>query len=144
MLTSELQAALADVSVDEPWALIQRFTTLRREHPDDVRTATIRGLVDTGATRLVLPAQIVQQLNFPEQGMTQVRYADHRRAERQVVSQVQVYLLGRTGSFTAVVEPDREDALIGAFVLEELDLLVDPRLGRLIPRDPDTTLTEIE
>ena len=25
--------------MDEPWALIQRFTTLRREHPDDVRTA---------------------------------------------------------------------------------------------------------
>ena len=39
MLTPEIKSALADVSLDEPWALIERFTTLRREHPDDVRTA---------------------------------------------------------------------------------------------------------
>jgi N-acetylated-alpha-linked acidic dipeptidase len=39
MLPPEISQALADVSLDEPWALIQQFTTLRREHPDDVRTA---------------------------------------------------------------------------------------------------------
>lgn len=39
MLTPETDAALADVSLDEPWSLIERFTTLKREHPDDVRTA---------------------------------------------------------------------------------------------------------
>jgi predicted aspartyl protease len=112
--------------------------------PDEIRTATLQGLVDTGATRLVLPSWVAEQLAFPEQGTTLVRYADQRRAEKRVVSQVQLYLLGRTGSFSAVIEPDRKDALIGAFVLEELDLLVDPRMGRLIPRDPNTTLTEIE
>ena len=112
--------------------------------PDEVRTAGLSGLVDTGATRLVLPAWVVDQLDLPEQGTTRVRYADQRRAEKKVVGQVQLYLLGRSGTFTAVVEPDRKDALIGAFVLEELDLLVDPRLGRLIPRDPDMILTELE
>ena len=35
----EVSAALNDVTLDEPWSLIERFTTLRREHPDDVRTA---------------------------------------------------------------------------------------------------------
>jgi hypothetical protein len=39
MLTTALQSALADVSLDAPWSLIERFTTLKREHPDDVRTA---------------------------------------------------------------------------------------------------------
>lgn len=39
MLTPEIHAALADVSLDEPWSLIERFTTLKREHPDDVQTA---------------------------------------------------------------------------------------------------------
>jgi N-acetylated-alpha-linked acidic dipeptidase len=39
MLSPAQQAALADVSLDEPWALVERFTTLKREHPDDVRTA---------------------------------------------------------------------------------------------------------
>ncbi len=39
MLPPDITAALSDVSLDEPWSLIERFTTLRREHPDDVRTA---------------------------------------------------------------------------------------------------------
>ncbi len=38
-LAPEITAALADVSLDAPWPLIERFTTLRREHPDDVKTA---------------------------------------------------------------------------------------------------------
>lgn len=39
MLSDSIQAALADVSLDAPWSLVERFTTLRREHPDDVRSA---------------------------------------------------------------------------------------------------------
>ena len=39
MLSLAQKSALAEVSLDEPWSLIERFTTLRREHPDDVRTA---------------------------------------------------------------------------------------------------------
>ncbi|HEX6987643.1 MAG TPA: hypothetical protein VF170_19850, partial [Planctomycetaceae bacterium] len=93
---------------------------------------------------LVLPAWVVEKLDLPGQGMTRVRYADNRRAERKVVSQVQLYLLGRIGSFDAIVEPDRQDALIGAFVLEVLDLLVDPLKSRLVPRDPNMILTELE
>jgi hypothetical protein len=38
-MTPETGAALEDISLEEPWSLIERFTTLRREHPDDVRTA---------------------------------------------------------------------------------------------------------
>jgi N-acetylated-alpha-linked acidic dipeptidase len=34
-----LAPLLADISLDAPWALIERFATLKREHPDDVRTA---------------------------------------------------------------------------------------------------------
>jgi N-acetylated-alpha-linked acidic dipeptidase len=38
-LTTELTAALESVSLDLPWSLIERFTRLKREHPDDVRQA---------------------------------------------------------------------------------------------------------
>jgi N-acetylated-alpha-linked acidic dipeptidase len=34
-----LAPLLADVSLDAPWALIERFASLKREHPDDVRRA---------------------------------------------------------------------------------------------------------
>jgi N-acetylated-alpha-linked acidic dipeptidase len=38
-MTPEIETALSEVALVEPWALIERFTTLKREHPDDVRTA---------------------------------------------------------------------------------------------------------
>ena len=39
MLSVDTKSALDDISLDEPMSLIERFTTLKREHPDDVRTA---------------------------------------------------------------------------------------------------------
>ena len=39
MLRAEVSAALAAVSTDHAWSLIERFSTLKREHPRDVETA---------------------------------------------------------------------------------------------------------
>lgn len=60
------------------------------------------------------------------------------------MSNVWLQLLGRHGVFSAVIEPERQDALIGAMVLEELDLLVDCGTQSLQRREPDAILTEIE
>jgi hypothetical protein len=43
-----------------------------------------------------------------------------------------------------VVEPKRETALLGAIVLEDLDLLVDFQNERVVPRDPSGAIFEIE
>ncbi|MBI1831779.1 MAG: hypothetical protein HYR84_10050 [Planctomycetes bacterium] len=60
------------------------------------------------------------------------------------VDEARVYLLGRDAVFTAIVEPRRDTALIGAIVFEQLDLRVDCKKGRLIPRDPEGVVAEIE
>ena len=73
-----------------------------------------------------------------------VRYAKDPKARRDAVEEVDVELLGRHGVFTAVVEPKRRSALIGAIVLEDLDFLVDGTQQRLIPRDPRFIISEIE
>jgi len=112
--------------------------------PEGVKHLVLSGVVDSGAARLVLPQRAVDELRFPGHGETTVRYADGRRERRPVVSNVWLQLLGRDGVFSAVVEPDRPDALIGAIVLEELDLLVDCTAQTLRPREPDSILTEIE
>ncbi len=39
MLTEAQTSALDSISLDLPWPLIERFSTLQREHPDDVRVA---------------------------------------------------------------------------------------------------------
>jgi len=36
---SDLAPVLADISLEAPWQLIERYAQLKREHPDDVRTA---------------------------------------------------------------------------------------------------------
>lgn len=112
--------------------------------PEKVRRARIRGVVATGSVVLVLPAAVVKQLGLPKGSRTRVRYADGRTATRDVVDDAYLEILGRHSTFQAIVEPKRQDALIGAIVLEALDLLPDCRGERLVPRDPEMLTTEIE
>jgi len=112
--------------------------------PDKVRQVKIRGVVDTGATRLVIPESVAKQLGARGVGETKVRYADGRTATRKLVDDVMVDLLGRQATFRAAVEPDRNSALIGAIVLEDLDFVVDCSTQSLKPRDPNQIISEIE
>jgi predicted aspartyl protease len=111
---------------------------------NQVRRVRIRGGVDSGATRLVIPGSVARQLGADISGMTKVRYADGRTAQRPMARDVHLTCCGREGLFSAVVEPDRESALIGAIVTEDLDLLVDCVAQRLAPRDPDQIISEVE
>jgi predicted aspartyl protease len=112
--------------------------------PDQVRRQTVKGVVDSGATRFVLPQAVVKQLGLRVTGKVAVRYAAGRRATRPAAQGAYVKILGRDSTFSAVVEPKRETALIGAIVLEDLDLLVDCQRQRLIARDPSGPVYEIE
>jgi clan AA aspartic protease len=112
--------------------------------PEQVRRARVRGVVDSGATRLVIPSSIAQQLGLETAGSTQVRYADGHTAERTIVKDVHLAYGGRESVFNAIVEPARESILIGAIVLEDLDFLIDCGGTRLVPRDPKQIITEIE
>jgi clan AA aspartic protease len=109
-----------------------------------VRRLTISGLVDSGASRLVLPKKVVEHLGLPSAEVVKVKYADGRRGKRSVVQGVYVQLQGRNSIFKAIVEPKRDDALIGAIVLEDLDFLIDCEKQRLVPRDPKYIVSEIE
>ncbi len=112
--------------------------------PDQVRRLTLRGLVDPGASRLVLPKSVVKELGLPITEYIKVKYADRRVAKRPVVEGVHVELQGRHSVFKATVEPKRDTALIGALVLEDLDFLVDGAGERLVPRDPKFIISEEE
>ncbi|MFO0837999.1 MAG: clan AA aspartic protease [Phycisphaerae bacterium] len=112
--------------------------------PDSVRREQIRGVVDSGATRLVIPEPLAQRLGLRIEGSAKVRYADGRTADRQIAQRIHLALLGRDSVFNAIVEPDRDSALIGAIVLEDLDLLIDCSGQRLVPRDPKQIVSEVE
>ena len=111
--------------------------------PEEVRRMVVKGVVDTGANHLVVPKQVAKDLGLPSAGSATVRYADGRSKVRPMVGSVRVKLLGRESTFDAMVEPDRDTLLIGAIVLEALDLLVDCSHQKLHPRDPERIISEI-
>ena len=111
---------------------------------NQVRREIIHGVVDSGATKLVLPEAVVKRLGLTPGSGVKVRYADGRQVKRASAEGVYLQLLGRHGTFTAVVEPKRTTALVGAIVLEDLDLLVDCAAQKVIPRDPKGETFEIE
>jgi hypothetical protein len=129
-----------DVANNDDLALMHRGLL----PPDQVRRETIPAVVDSSAAMVVLPQAVVKRLGLRLGGTVKVRYADGRRTQRRKAEGAYVQLLGRHDTFTAVVEPKRTDALVGAIVLEALDLLVDCQRQRLIPRDPSGPLYEIE
>lgn len=109
----------------------------------EIRKMRITGTVDNGASDLVLPKAVADKLGLPAGEKTNVHYADRRTAVRDTVQEARVILLGREGTFEAVVEPARKTALIGAIVLQVLDLLVDSKKEKLFRRDPRMKLSEM-
>jgi predicted aspartyl protease len=91
------------------------------------------GKIDTGATLLVLPAHVVKELGFPTIRRQTVKYANEETDERDVVWGVEVTLCDRKGVFEAIVEPKKQYALVGAVVMETLDLIVEPRSLGIYP-----------
>lgn len=112
--------------------------------PSKVRRIVVQGVVDSGATHLVLPKDAAEKLGLTEIGEATVRYADQRPAKRKMVEQAYVELLGRHGTFKAIVEPRRSDALIGAIVMEDLDLVVGCASQKLRLRDPKGVIALLE
>jgi predicted aspartyl protease len=110
----------------------------------EIRRARVRGVVDTGATRLVIPEALADQLGLGISGTTQVRYGDGQTAERAIVQRIRLAYGGRESIFSAIVEPGRESILVGAIVLDELDFVVDCIAQRLVPRDPNQIISEVE
>src|SRR5437868_3607573 len=111
---------------------------------DRVRQVEMSGVVDTGATNLVLPLNVVQLLGLPFDEKVSVTYGDRRQEIRDTVRLAHVRLCNRANVFNAMVEPSREDALIGAIVMESLDLIVDCRNLSVHPRNPNFIVTEVE
>lgn len=101
--------------------------------------------IDNGATGVVIPEKLAQELNLKRNGRTKVKYANESIEEKDVVLGLRIEIMGRNTECTAVVEPKRTTPLIGKIILEGLDLWIDSKNGRLIPNpeSPDAPLMEI-
>ena len=101
---------------------------------DQIRSIEARVLVDTGATMLMLPQEMVERLGLRIRGQVIVTYADERKEERPRAGIVTVRVGDRDTDLDCVVGPPNSEPLLGQIVLEAMDLLVDCVHQRLVPR----------
>lgn len=112
--------------------------------PDRIRRYEANGLVDTGAVRTVVPAQVAEALDLGIEGRTVVEYADGRQDVVGVTEPVIVEVMGRETAEDALVLGD--EVLVGQTVLEKLDLFIDPVNRRVVPNPdhPDQPVTKVK
>ena len=108
--------------------------------PDRVRRVTVEGVVEPKAMQMILPKSVVDQLGLPVSKLP----ALHMGWKCDMVNDAFVQLLGRSGVHNAIVDPNRTQALLGAIVMTDLDLIVDGRKNELVPRDPNGIICEVE
>lgn len=112
--------------------------------PDEIREIEVEGLVDSGATLLTLPEEMVEKLGLTLGREIEVSYADNRTEKRRVAFGVKVEILGREALTHVVVERPGTKVLIGQIILEALDLIIDPKRGILTPRPGHEDMPLIE
>ena len=94
-------------------------------------------LVDTGASTLVIPQEVVDALGLPIFDHLPVRLADGKRYTWPVAGSLRLSILDRGMQCDAYVAPAGATALIGQIPLERLDLIVDPRSQEVRVKSPD-------
>lgn len=98
-----------------------------------VRRKTVRALADSGATVLVIPEGLRQELGLGIVGRRLVGIADGSVRECDLVGPIEVRFGDRNTIGNAVAMPEVQDILLGAVQMEEMDLVIDPLAQRLIP-----------
>lgn len=112
--------------------------------PEQVRSVTLENvLVDTGATTLCLPGDVIAQL-----GLELLKEVDVATAmgigQARIFRDATVTLCGREGTFECLELPGGRDALLGVIPLEALGIELDlknQKLKVLPTSSVDTYLT---
>jgi clan AA aspartic protease len=112
---------------------------------EPIKSMEVEAVVDTGATMVVLPQDIVDRLGLNKIREVNVKYANNRTESKTIYGVVTLEVKGRTGNFDVLAEAENSQPLIGQVVLEILDLVVDPRTRTLIPNpmSPEMPMVEI-
>lgn len=94
----------------------------------------LSGVVDTGASYTVIPAQILDELGIEREETLLFSFADGSRRELPVAL-AEVELQGRRKAVYVVFGPGSRKILLGALALESFALAADAKNGRLIPAE---------
>lgn len=105
----------------------------------------IDAVIDTGATMLVLPANLVRQLDLKKMREVSVKYANNKTEVKGIYGVVTIEIKGRAGEFNVLAEVEDAQPLVGQIILDQLDLIVDSSKREVLPnpRSPQLPMVEI-
>ena len=95
--------------------------------------AEVVAMVDTGATDTVIPPSILMEVGVEAEARRRFTLADGSHVELGV-GEARLSLNNQEWTCPVVFGTDEEQALLGATTLEIFNLMVDPVLGELVPR----------
>jgi predicted aspartyl protease len=98
----------------------------------EVRQVTLDAVVDTGAWCLVINEETRAKLGIEVRGKDTVNLADGGWTECSIVGPVETWWKDRCYFHDALMLPDAKEVLLGAIPLEAMDLIADPRQGKLV------------
>lgn len=112
---------------------------------DPAKSVEVDALIDTGATMIVLPQSVVDELGLRKMREAAARYGNGKTEAKFVYGVVTAEMKGRAGEFDVLAEPEGVQPLVGQILLEQLDLIVDPNARSVIPnpRSPDMPMVEV-
>jgi clan AA aspartic protease len=92
-----------------------------------IRQMTVQAIVDTGAWTLVINNETREKLGLRDKGLGEAILADGQKAEYPMAGPLEVWWKNRHLVCEALVIPDAPDILLGAWVLEGMDLTINPK-----------------
>ena len=122
--------------------LIDRADAERSMIPiEQIRSVTLENvLVDTGATTLCLPKDVIARLGLRILKQVVVETATGI-SEARIFQDAKIYLCGREGTFECLELPEGKTPLLGVIPMEALGIEVDLKNQRLkvLPEGPTET-----
>jgi hypothetical protein len=106
------------------------YANITLTNPYLERSVTVRPMVDTGTTHMIVTAQVARELGFDLEELStySLTVADSRRVRAPRIQPIQIKFDDRTYTTEAAVLGD--ECLMGVI---PLDLVVDPKYHRVIP-----------
>ena len=94
---------------------------------NEIRQMTVEAIVDTGAWTLVINNETRDKLGLRDKGLGEATLADGQKGEYPMAGPLEVWWKNRHLVCEALVIPDAPDILLGAWVLEGMDLTINPK-----------------
>ena len=100
--------------------------------PEDVRTATVMAVADSGSMNLVISEELRKELGLGLREEKIAHIANGQRVVCKMTDAVEVHWKNRRTIVQAMVIPGAQKTLLGALALEGMDLMVNPATQEVV------------